>query len=264
MTHQYNFNLPHLPQRTAKPRKDGVTMVMDKGISLRQAEDFVNVSAGYVDFVKLGFGTSIITKNVKEKVKLYKNAGMKVYVGGTLFEAFVVRNQFEDYIKYIADLGMDCAEVSDGSVELSHEKKCEYINILSKNYTVLSEVGSKEEGVIIHPARWINMMQNELQAGAFKVIAEARESGTVGIFHKNGSAHTMLINRIVNKVKIENIIWETPQKGQQVYFLKLFGCNVNLGNIGVDDVIPLETLRLGLRGDTFFTFLPEELKQPLL
>lgn len=239
-------------------------MVMDKGISLRQAEDFVNVSAGYVDFVKLGFGTSIITKNVKEKVKLYKDAGMKVYVGGTLFEAFVVRNQFEDYIKYIADLGMDCAEVSDGSVELSHEKKCEYISILSKNYTVLSEVGSKEEGVIIHPARWINMMQNELQAGAFKVIAEARESGTVGIFHKNGSAHTMLINRIVNKVKIENIIWETPQKSQQVYFLKLFGCNVNLGNIGVDDVIPLETLRLGLRGDTFFTFLPEELKQPLL
>lgn len=264
MTHQYNFNLPHLPQRTIKPRKDGVTMVMDKGISLRQAEDFVNVSAGYVDFVKLGFGTSIITKNVKEKVKLYKDAGMKVYVGGTLFEAFVVRNQFEDYIKYIADLGMDCAEVSDGSVELSHEKKCEYISILSKNYTVLSEVGSKEEGVIIHPARWINMMQNELQAGAFKVIAEARESGTVGIFHKNGSAHTMLINRIVNKVKIENIIWETPQKSQQVYFLKLFGCNVNLGNIGVDDVIPLETLRLGLRGDTFFTFLPEELKQPLL
>lgn len=264
MTHQYNFNLPHLPQRTLKPRKDGVTMVMDKGISLRQAEDFVNVSAGYVDFVKLGFGTSIITKNVKEKVKLYKDAGMKVYVGGTLFEAFVVRNQFDDYIKYIADLGMDCAEVSDGSVELSHEKKCEYINILSKNYTVLSEVGSKEEGVIIHPARWINMMQNELQAGAFKVIAEARESGTVGIFHKNGSAHTMLINRIVNKVKIENIIWETPQKSQQVYFLKLFGCNVNLGNIGIDDVIPLETLRLGLRGDTFFTFLPEELKQPLL
>ena len=264
MIHQYNFNLPHLPQRTIKPRKDGVTMVMDKGISLRQAEDFVNVSAGYVDFVKLGFGTSIITKNVKEKVKLYKDAGMKVYVGGTLFEAFVVRNQFEDYVKYIADLGMDCAEVSDGSVELSHEKKCEYISILSKNYTVLSEVGSKEEGVIIHPARWINMMQNELQAGAFKVIAEARESGTVGIFHKNGSAHTMLINRIVNKVKIENIIWETPQKSQQVYFLKLFGCNGNLGNIGVDDVIPLETLRLGLRGDTFFTFLPEELKQPLV
>ncbi len=263
MANLYNFNLSHLPERTLKPRKNGVTMVMDKGISLRQAEDFVSASADYVDFVKLGFGTSIIAKNVKEKIKLYKSAGMKVYVGGTLFEAFVVRNKFDDYLKYIDDLGLDSAEVSDGSIELNHDKKCEYINILSKNYTVLSEVGSKEEGVIIHPARWTKMMQSELDAGAFKVIAEARESGTVGIFHKNGSAHSMLINRIVTKVKIENIIWETPQKSQQVYFLKLFGCNVNVGNIGVDDVIPLETLRLGLRGDTFFSFLPESLKQPL-
>ncbi len=211
----------------------------------------------------MGFGTSILTQNVKEKIKLYKNAGIKVYVGGTLFEAFVIRGQFDNYVKYITDLGLDSAEVSDGSIDLNHDKKCEYINTLAKNFTVLSEVGSKEEGVIIHPARWINMMQSELDAGANKVIAEARESGTVGIFHKNGSAHAILINRIVNKIKIENIIWETPQKSQQVYFLKLFGSNVNVGNIGVDDVISLETLRLGLRGDTFFTFLPESMKQPV-
>ena len=263
MSNHYNFNLPYLPDRTVKPRANGVTMVMDKGISLRQAEDFVNTSADYVDFVKLGFGTSLVSKNIKEKIKLYKNAGIKVYVGGTLFEAFIIRNQFDDYLKYVTDLGLDSAEVSDGSIELDHEKKCEYINVLSKNFTVLSEVGSKEEGVIIHPSRWIKMMQNELDAGASKVIADARESGTVGIFHKNGSAHSLLINRIVNKIKIENIIWETPQKSQQVYFLKLFGANVNVGNIGVDDVIPLETLRLGLRGDTFFTFLPESMKQPV-
>lgn len=167
-------------------------------------------------------------------------------------------------MKYISDLGLDAAEVSDGSIELDHDKKCEYISRLAKEYTVLSEVGSKEEGVIIHPARWIKMMQTELQAGSSKVIAEARESGTVGIFHKNGSAHTMLINRIVNKVKMENIIWETPLKSQQVYFLKLFGANVNVGNIGVDDVIPLETLRLGLRGDTFFTFLPQSMKHEII
>lgn len=259
----YNFPLSDLPDRTAQPRKNGVTMVMDKGISIRQAEDFLETSAPFVDFVKLGFGTSIITKNVKEKIKLYKQAGIKVYVGGTLFEAFVIRNKFDDYRRYISDLGLDSAEVSDGSIELEHEQKCEYITKLAKEYTVLSEVGSKEEGVIIHPARWIKMMQNELDAGAFKVIAEARESGNVGIFHKNGSAHSMLITRIVNKIKIENIIWETPQKSQQVYFLKLFGCNVNVGNIGVDDVIPLETLRLGLRGDTFFTYLPESIKQPI-
>ena len=261
MANNYNFNLSNLPPRTISPRDNGVTMVMDKGISLRQAEDFIETSSDYVDFVKLGFGTSIITKQVKEKIKLYKSAGIKVYAGGTLFEAFVIRNQFDDYIKYISDLGLDSAEVSDGSIELDHDKKCEYISTLAKNYTVLSEVGSKEEGVIIHPARWIKMMQSELDAGAFKVIAEARESGNVGIYHKNGSAHSMLITRIVNKIKIENIIWETPQKSQQVYFLKLFGCNVNLGNIGVDDVIPLETLRLGLRGDTFFTFLSEEVKE---
>jgi phosphosulfolactate synthase len=264
MPNSYNVDLSDLPERTARPRKHGVTMVMDKGISLRQAQDFLETSADYVDFVKLGFGTSVITKNVKEKVKLYQSAGIKVYVGGTLFEAFVIRNKFDDYVRYIEGLGLDAAEVSDGSIDLNHDKKCEYISTLAKNYTVLSEVGSKEEGVIIHPARWIKMMQAELEAGSDKVIAEARESGTVGIFHKNGSAHTLLIHRIVNKVKIENIIWETPQKSQQVYFLKLFGANVNVGNIGVDDVIPLETLRLGLRGDTFFTFLPEEMRQEIL
>lgn len=257
----YTVDLPFLPERSAKPRKSGITMVMDKGISMRQAEDMMETSSDFIDFVKLGFGTSVISKNVKEKIKLYQKNNIKVYLGGTLFEAFVIRDKFEDYVKFISSLGIDSAEVSDGSITIEHDKKCEYINKLSKNFTVLSEVGSKEEGVIIHPARWIKMMQSELNAGSQKVIAEARESGNVGIFHKNGSAHTLLINRIVNKIKLENIIWETPQKAQQVYFLKLFGCNVNVGNIGVDDVIPLETLRLGLRGDTFFSFLPENLKQ---
>ncbi len=263
MASKYNFELAHLPERTERPRTNGLTMVMDKGLSLRQAEDLLSVSSDYVDFIKLGFGTSLVTKNLKEKIKLYQNAGIKVYLGGTLLEAFIVRNKVDDYVRNIESLGLNCAEVSDGSITLNHDKKCEIIHKLAKNFTVVSEVGSKEEGVIIHPARWISMMQSELQAGAFKVIAEARESGTVGIFHKNGSAHTLLINRIVNKVKIENIIWETPQKSQQVYFIKLFGANVNLGNIGYEDVIPLETLRLGLRGDTFFTFLPESMKQEI-
>jgi phosphosulfolactate synthase len=257
----YNVDLPFLPERTEKPRNLGLTMVMDKGLALRQAEDFVGNCADLVDFVKLGFGTSVVSKHLKEKVKLYQQANIKVYLGGTLFEAFVIRNKFDDYVKFISSLGLDCVEVSDGSITISHEEKCDYISKLAKNFTVLSEVGSKEEGVIIHPARWIKMMKAEMDAGSFKVIAEARESGTVGIFHKNGSAHTMLINRIVNKIKLENIIWETPQKSQQIYFLKLFGSNVNVGNISFDDVIPLETLRLGLRGDTFFTFLPESMKE---
>ncbi len=258
-----NTNLSQLPERTTQPRNSGITMVMDKGISLRHAEDFADTYAEYVDFVKLGFGTSVVSKNVKEKIKIYQKAGMKVYLGGTLFEAFVARGKFDDYQKLIDSLGLDSAEVSDGSINIEHDNKCKFISTLAKNFTVLSEVGSKEEGIIIHPAKWVKMMQAELAAGSFKVIAEARESGTVGIFHKNGSAHSMLITRITNKIKVEDIIWETPQKAQQVYFINLFGANVNVGNISVDDVIPLETLRIGLRGDTFFNYLPEGTKDKI-
>jgi phosphosulfolactate synthase len=196
---------------------------------------------------------------VKEKIELYKKAGIKTYLGGTLLEAFIVRNKFDDYLKHIDSLGLDMAEVSDGSIVLEHEEKCKYISKLSKHVTVLSEVGSKEEGIIIRPQKWVKMMKAELDAGSWKVIAEARESGTVGIFHKSGSAHVMLINRITSKIPAESIIWETPQKSQQVYFIKLMGANVNLGNIAPDDIIPLETLRIGLRGDTFFNYLPENI-----
>jgi phosphosulfolactate synthase len=255
---KYNTDSLDLPKRTMKPRNSGITMVMDKGLSLRQTEDFLDASGDYVDFVKFGFGTSIITKNLKEKIALYKQAGIKTYLGGTLFEAFIARKKFDEYLKFAESLKLEMAEVSDGSIVLAHDQKCEYINKLSKHFTVLSEVGSKEEGIIIHPAKWIKMMNSELQAGSFKVIAEARESGNVGIFHRNGSAHVMLINKITSKVPAEAIIWETPQKSQQVYFIKLMGANVNLGNIPFDEVIPLETLRLGLRGDTFFTFIDGE------
>jgi len=256
-----NFTLPHIPERPLKPRNSGVTMMMDKGLSLRQAEDFLSASKELTDIIKLGFGTSYLTNNIAEKIKLYKDAGMKVYLGGTLFEAFIVRNMFDDYMRLLDKLKLDCAEVSDGSITMAHDKKCEYIRTLAKNFTVLSEVGSKEAGIIIHPAKWTSMMNKELQAGSWKVIAEARESGNVGIYRANGNAHTLLINKILAKVKREDILWEAPQKPQQVWFIKLLGPNVNLGNISHDDVIPLETLRLGLRGDTFFNFLPNNLKQ---
>lgn len=253
-----NVKLPFLPDRTVRPRKDGVTMVMDKGLGLKQAELYIDSCADYVDLVKLGFGTSVITPNLTQKIKLYKEAGFKVYVGGTLFEAFIIRNKFDDYVKFVEKLKIDHVEVSDGSIVMDHDQKCKYINKLAKNFTVLSEVGSKEEGIIIHPNKWTSMMKSELDAGSWKVIAEARESGNVGIYHRNGSPHTMLMNKIIAKVKPENILWEAPQKSQQVWFIKQFGANVNLGNIAFEEVIPLETLRLGLRGDTFFTFLPKE------
>ncbi|MCX6295641.1 MAG: phosphosulfolactate synthase [Bacteroidetes bacterium] len=256
-----NFKLPYIPERPAKPRNKGLTMMMDKGISIRQAEDFLSSSGHLTDIIKLGFGTSFVTPNLEQKIKLYKDAGMKVYLGGTLFEAFIVRNMFDDYQKLLDKLKLECAEVSDGSIVMPHDKKCEYIHKLAKNHTVLSEVGSKEAGIIIHPTMWVSMMNKELQAGSWKVIAEARESGNVGIYRPNGTAHTLLINKILAKVDRDSILWEAPIKTQQVWFLKLLGANVNLGNISFDDVIPLETLRLGLRGDTFFSYLPAELKQ---
>ena len=256
-----NFTLPYLPERPAKPRESGITMMMDKGLSIRQVEDFLSANAELTDLVKFGFGTSYLTNNIEQKIKLYKEAGLKIYLGGTLFEAFIVREMFDDYVKLLEKLKLDCVEVSDGSIVMPHDKKCEYIHKLSKNFTVLSEVGSKEAGIIIHPAKWTSMMNNELQAGSWKVIAEARESGNVGIYRANGTAHTLLINKILAKVNRDSILWEAPQKTQQVWFLKLLGANVNLGNISYDDVIPLETLRLGLRGDTFFSYLPNKLKQ---
>ena len=229
-----NFPLPHLPERTTRPRAHGLTMVMDKGLSLREAEDLISISGDKIDFLKLGFGTSMFTPNLKEKVKLYRDSGMHVYCGGTLFEAFLVRNNLDDYLKFIDQNGIGCLEISDGSMVIDHDYKCELIHRLKKDFKVLSEVGSKEEGILISPAKWIRMMRNELDAGSFKVIAEARESGTVGIYRPNGSAHTQLIRKILSKVDLEDILWEAPKKEQQVWFIKQFGANVNLGNIALN------------------------------
>jgi phosphosulfolactate synthase len=175
-----------------------------------------------------------------------------------MLEAFIERGSFNDYLKLIDKYKLTHAEISDGSINLSHHKKCEYIRQLKEHAVVLSEVGSKEEGIFIHPVKWIEMMQRELEAGAWKVIAEARESGTVGIYRPSGKAHVVLINKIIAKINPENIIWEAPQKSQQVYFIKMFGANVNLGNIAPNEIIALESLRLGLRSDTFFQFLKKE------
>jgi len=196
---------------------------------------------------------------LKEKVKRYSDAGIRVYLGGTLFEAFIARGQFDAYRKLLKQLGLDHAEVSDGSITLPHDEKCRYIAMLARDHTVLSEVGSKESGILISPAKWVRMMLAELEAGSWKVIAEARESGNVGIYRPSGHAHTTLVSRILAKVPGRDILWEAPQKPQQVWFIKQFGANVNLGNIGPEDIIPLETLRMGLRGDTFFEYLPERL-----
>ena len=256
-----NYILPYIPERSAKPRQRGITMMMDKGLSLRETENFIETSSEYTDLVKFGFGTSAITNNLAEKVKLYKQAGIEPYFGGTLFEAFVIRDMFDDYVRTINKYGIDALEISDGSMTMAHNKKLDYISKLSENFRVLSEVGSKQKGLVIPPDKWIESMKTELEAGSWKVIAEARESGTVGIFHSNGSANEELIIDISQHIPSEKIIWEAPTGKQQVYFINHYGSEVNLGNIATHDVIPLECLRLGLRGDTFFNFLPEELKK---
>ncbi len=252
-----NFILKNIPKRSPKPRDSGLTMVMDKGLGVREAENLVESSEPYIDVIKLGFGSSYITPNLEKKLGVYRNAGIPVYLGGTLLEAFIARDQLDDYRKVLDKYKLTYAEVSDGSISLPHKKKCEIIKALAKQVTVITEVGSKEEGIIIHPNMWIEMIEKELEAGAWKVIAEARESGTVGIYRPSGKAHVVLINKILAKIPAEKIIWETPNKTGQAYFIKLIGANVNLGNIAPNDVIAVESLRLGLRSDTFFQHLPK-------
>lgn len=253
-----NFDLDQIPLRAPKPRNEGITMVMDKGLSVREVEDFLSVSAAYTDLLKLGFGTSYLTPRLQDKISLYQSAGIPVYFGGTLLEAFIVRKRFDDYLKLIEKYKITHVEMSDGSLEMPHDEKCEYIRILCKHAVVLSEVGSKDAEKIYAPYEWVQFMQKESDAGAWKLIAEARESGNVGVFRSNGEARMGLVHEIAHFIPKEKVIWEAPQKNQQVWFIKEMGCNVNLGNIAPNEVIPLETLRVGLRGDTFTTFLDNQ------
>ena len=256
-----NYSLSQIPNRVEKPRESGITMVMDKGLSLRETEDMLSVSADYIDIVKLGWATSFVTPKLDEKLAIYREANIPVYFGGTLFEAFVVRGQFEDYFRVLDKYKLELAEVSDGSITLPHDEKCEYIRKMAQRCKVLSEVGSKDAEKIFAPYKWIEMMKAELNAGAWKVIGEAREGGNIGLYRSTGEVRQGLVDEIIHAISAENIIWEAPQKSQQVYFVKLVGSNVNLGNIAPHETIPLETIRLGLRGDTFATFLTDDVKQ---
>jgi len=250
------ITLPNTPERPTKTRKRGLTMVMDKGLSSQEAEMLIDSSKDFIDIIKFGFGTALITNNIKKKIKLYHKHDIKVYLGGTLFEAFIARNMFKEYCEFVTELELNTVEISDGSIKMDHSQKCEYINQLTnKNITVFSEVGYKSSNKIMAPSKWIQLMAKELEAGSWKVIAEARESGNVGLYRSGGEVRSDLIEEILTKIDKDKILWEAPKKQQQVFFIKLLGANVNLGNIGTNDVIPLECLRLGLRGDTFFNFM---------
>jgi phosphosulfolactate synthase len=253
-----NFNLTQMPLRTTQPREHGITMVMDKGLSIPEVNNFLSIAAPHTDIVKLGFGTAFVTPNLKEKLQAYANHNVPTYFGGTLFEAFLIRNQLEDYISICKDYGVTNMEISDGSIIIPHTEKCGHIEKLAKHFTIYSEVGSKDAAHILAPYKWIELMSAELSAGATYVIAEAREAGNVGIYRGSGEVREGLVDEILTKIPAEKIVWEAPQKAQQLYFLELIGCNVNLGNIAPSEMIALEAMRIGLRGDTFEFYLDKK------
>ena len=239
-----------LPMRPSKPRERGLTHVIDKGMTLAEVDGMFETSGEYVDMVKLGWGTSYVTQNLSAKVKLYHSYETPVMCGGTLLEAAIARGRVAEFRKFVASHGFTHVEVSDGTLQVERSSKLELIGALSEEFVVLSEVGSKDAECVFAPYQWVEWIKEELDAGAWKVITEAREGGTAGIFRKDGDMRTGLIDEIAHEVAIDDLIFEAPTKSSQAWFVKQFGPNVNLGNIPPEEVIPLETLRLGLRGDT--------------
>ncbi len=243
-------NLLDLPDRSAKPRQQGLTHVLDRGLSVDAIDSLVEVAGEFVDVVKLGWGTALATGNLEEKVRRYREHEIPVVFGGTLTELAIAQGRLDRMVAWLHELELEHIEISDGTIELRHDDKVELIQRLSKEFTVLSEVGSKDDTRIMAPYRWVEQIQRELEAGAWKVIAEARESGTAGIFRHDGEVRMGLIDEIVHAVPHESILFEAPRKDQQVWFVRRFGPDVNLGNIAPNEVLSLETIRLGLRSDT--------------
>lgn len=252
-----NFNLTQIPERTSQPRSYGLTMVNDKGLSVMEAKHLVSGAGPHIDLVKLAFGTPLFTGGLREKIRLFQDAGIPVFFGGLLFEAYVIRGQFDDYVHLLKEYGISHIEVSDGSIDITHAEKCGYIEKLAKYGTVLSEIGSKDKDRehITPPYQWIRLMQAELNAGSSYIVAESRETGNVGIYRNSGEVREGLVQEILTKIPAEKILWEAPQKDQQLYFLTLIGANANLGNINPAEVVALEAMRLGLRGDSFHLYL---------
>lgn len=247
-----------LPARSPKPRAQGLTHVLDKGMSRPEVEGLFDTAGDYVDIVKLGWGTSYVTRNLKRKIELYRSFETPVVCGGTLFEAVVARGKLDGYRRWLAENGFTHVEVSDGSIDLPRERKLELIAELAGDFVVLSEVGAKDAEVVYPPFQWVRWMQEELAAGAWKVITEGREGGTAGIYRPSGDMRTGLIDEIVHDIDPSDVVFEAPATAAQAWFVHRFGPDVNLGNIPPDEVIPVETLRLGLRSDTLKEVLLRE------
>ncbi|MGI9117270.1 MAG: phosphosulfolactate synthase [Gaiellales bacterium] len=244
-----------LPPRVAKPREVGITHVMDKGLGLDAIRSMVEMSGDYIDIVKFGWGTSYVTGRLRDKLDLYKALDIPVVCGGTLLEVAEARGRIDGYRSWLSEQGFTSVEISDGTIDMPRERKLELIELFAKDFRVLSEVGSKDAEEIFAPYQWVEWIKEEIAAGSWKVITEARESGTAGIFRTSGEVRSGLIDEIAHELDVASLLFEAPQKGQQAWFIKHFGPDVNLGNIPPDEVIPLETLRRGLRSDTLSLLL---------
>jgi phosphosulfolactate synthase len=230
------------------PRNGGLTHVIDKGLGPRAWEDVLETSGDYIDIVKLGWGTAYVTQNLRRKLEVLREK--PVVIGGTFFEAVIAQGKVDEYKEWLQELGLTHVEISDGVIELERERKLDLIADFARDFTVLSEVGSKDSSVEYTPKEWTTWLREERDAGAWKVITEAREGASAGIFSAKGEMKTDLVEDIASALPLEDVIFEAPTKSAQVWFIKQYGPSVNLGNIPPDEVIPLETLRRGLRGDT--------------
>ena len=239
-----------LPPRPGKPRAEGLTHVIDKGLNLREIEGLFDTAGQYVDIVKFGWGTSYVTNNLEKKIALYRSFETPVVCGGTLFEVVYARGKLDEFRRWLDEQRFSHVEISDGTLEIPRERKLELIADFARDFTVLSEVGSKDAEVVFAPYQWVEWIKEELEAGAWKVITEGREGGTAGIYRPTGEMRTGLVDEIVHEVDARRPDLRGADEVLQAWFVKQFGPNVNLGNIPPDEVIPLETLRLGLRGDT--------------
>jgi phosphosulfolactate synthase len=231
-----------------EPRTAGITHVLDKGLGPRAWEDVLETAGPYIDVVKLGWGTAEVTRNLERKLEILRDK--RVVIGGTFFEIVYALGKLDGYKRWLGELGLTHVEISDGTVDMPRQEKLELVADFARDFTVLSEVGSKDSSVEYTADEWTRWLQEELDAGAWKVVTEAREGGTAGIFDSSGGMRTELIGEIAGAVGLEHVVFEAPTKAAQAWFIKQFGPEVNLGNIPPEEVIPLETLRLGLRGDT--------------
>jgi phosphosulfolactate synthase len=243
-----------IPERSSKPRQHGLTHVIDRGLSLAEVDGLIEVAGASVDVVKLGWGTALVTGNLKPKLERFTAHDIPVVLGGTLTEVAIRQGRIDGLIAWLRELGLRHVEISDGTIELEAHVKRELIERLSKEFVVFAEVGSKDANFIMAPYVWVEQIERDLDAGAWKVIAEARESGTAGIYRANGEVRTGLIDEIVHSVDQERLIFDAPLQAQQVWLLERFGTECSLGNIAPADVLSLETLRLGLRSDTVERF----------